>query len=150
MTQNNVHSPDTLQGKTLSILLADDHDLTREVLKDVIEQQSDWKIAGQAADGSEAVQLAGKISPDVLVIDVAMPGMTGIEAVRKIKENTPDIPVLMVSNYANKKIVEAALEAGASGYISKQHAFEDLVPAIKSIRSGKQYFCKKADKMMKS
>jgi DNA-binding NarL/FixJ family response regulator len=130
------------EKKTPSILLVDDHPLTCEALEAIIRQQTDWIIAGTASSGEEAVQQAQKLKPDVLVTDVSMPGMTGVEAVKKIKKEQPGLAVLMISNYTNKMIVDAALKAGASGYISKQHAYEELVPGIRAVYAGKRYFCK--------
>lgn len=148
MSDESPEDAPCLSEKEPSILLVEDHPRMRDVLVGIIHQQSDWKVQETAGNGREAVQMAEKIHPDVVVMDVSMPELNGIQAVQQIKQNHPSTKMLMVSNYAGKEIVLAALKQGASGYISKQHAFEELVPAIRTVLSGQPYFCKKISLMM--
>ena len=115
------------------ILLADDHKILREGIRSLIETQQEMKLIGEAESAQEAVQLAIKLKPDVVIMDISMPDLNGIDATRKIKAQTPDVKVLALSMHADKRFVSGMLKAGASGYLLKESAFEEMVRAIQTV-----------------
>ena len=122
------------------ILLADDHTLVRQGLKRIVEEHEDWSVVAEAATGREAVQHAVELRPDVVVLDIGMPQLNGIEATRQIVKRAPGVRVVIVSMYSDEAYVVQAVEAGASGYLLKDSADTDLVKAIVSAVQGKSFF----------
>lgn len=123
----------------IRILLVDDHEIVVAGFRSLIEQQSDMEVVGVAADGRVGLQLTRELSPDVVVMDVTMPNLGGIEATRQISRDFPDAKVLGLSISPNRRIVAQMLMAGASGYLVKTCALDELVWAIRSVASGKTY-----------
>ena len=126
-------------GKTIKILLADDHKIIRDGLHTLVENIPDMTIAGQAENGREAVRLALKLIPDVVVMDVSMADLNGIEATRQIHKKQPGIKVIALSMHSDRRFVRGMLEAGASGYLLKDCAFEELARAINTVVKEKTY-----------
>lgn len=124
---------------TIRIQLVENHAIMREGLRSLIHQQSDMEVVGEANDGLQAADLASELQPDVVVMDVAMPGANGIHATRQIKQTTPGIQILALSAYDNPEYVMGMIRAGVSGYLLKDCAFEELVVAIRTIVQGKSY-----------
>jgi DNA-binding NarL/FixJ family response regulator len=124
---------------TIRVLLADDHKIVRDGLRTLLEKQADIAVLGEAEDGREALQLAGKLSPDVVVMDIAMPELNGIEATRQILSEYPGIKIVALSMHSDKRFVSEMLKAGASAYLLKDCAFEELITAISTIMKGKIY-----------
>lgn len=124
----------------ITVLLADDHTLVRQGLRVLLEAQPDITIAGEASNGREAVQLAGTLHPDVVVMDIAMPLLNGMEATRQIIQQIPGTRVLILSSYNDDEYVHQLTEAGASGYLLKQAAVAELVSAIREAVKGKLFF----------
>lgn len=120
----------------LTILIADDHPLVREALHQSLEGEEDMKVVAEASDGEEAVKLASELKPNVVVMDIVMPRLNGIEATRKIKEIAPDTAILILTAYDDDEYVLGLLDAGAAGYLLKSARGRDLVGAIRAIRSG--------------
>lgn len=120
----------------IRVLVADDHALVREGTREILEREDDIEVVGEAAEGSEAVELADRLLPDVAVIDIAMPGLNGIEATRSIKAQHPEIGVLVLTVHDDDPYVYAMLEAGAAGYLLKDIHGEQLVDAVRSVRAG--------------
>ena len=123
----------------LKIILADDHNIVREGLRSLIDRESDMEVVGEANNGWLAVELTKKLNPDVVIMDVAMPDLNGIEATRKIVEEIPEVKILALSMYADKRFVAGTLKAGAAGYILKDCAFEEMAGAIRSVANGGTY-----------
>src|SRR3954467_13677352 len=113
----------------IKVLLVDDHTVLREGPRELLERQADIKVVGEAADGFEAVELTGRLQPDVVLMDVAMPAMNGVEATRKIKEMWPGVAVLVLSAFDEDEYVFALLEAGAAGYLLKDVPGRRLIEA---------------------
>ena len=125
---------------TISVLLVDDHPVVRQGLRALLETSHDIVITAEAGDGREAVEQAKKHKPAVVLMDLALPGMNGIEATRQIAAEVPGTRVLMLSTYSHDESVSRAVQAGASGYLLKQTATNDLVEAIRSVQRGARYF----------
>jgi len=120
----------------ISVLLVDDHSLVRRGFRRILEDEADIEVTGEAGDGGEAVQLAEKLRPQVVVMDCAMPKMNGLEATRKILENNPEILVLMLSMHPEETLVRQALAAGARGYVLKNAVDLELGAAIRRVVAG--------------
>ena len=116
--------------------MVDDHPLIRKALQDILSQENDITILGESGSGIEAVELAKKLIPDVIIMDVSMPGMDGIEATRRIKALLPDVNVIILTVYDDEQHVKAILEAGASGYLLKSVFGEEVVKAVRSVAAG--------------
>jgi len=123
----------------IRLLLADDHKMMREGLKSMIEKENGMTVVGEAEDGKTTVELAHKVGPHVVVMDVAMPGLNGIEATRKITKANPKTKVVALSGHVNQHFVREMFAAGASAYILKQTACDELVRAIRDVMAGKKY-----------
>ncbi|HEY6343416.1 MAG TPA: response regulator transcription factor [Bryobacteraceae bacterium] len=123
----------------IRILLADDHALVRQGFRMILEAQPDMEIVGQAGNGREAVELAGKLHPDVAVMDVAMPELNGIEATRRIGNISPRTRVLALSMHKDSVYVREILRAGARGYLLKDSGDADLVAAVRAVAKGDGY-----------
>jgi len=123
----------------IRILLADDHAILREGIRALLEDQADLQVVGEAADGRRTVELACQLLPDVVVIDIGMPLLNGIEATRQIKRVCPTVAVLVLTMHDNEEYVSQLLEAGAGGYVLKRAASAELVTAIRAVASGQSY-----------
>jgi DNA-binding NarL/FixJ family response regulator len=124
---------------TIRVLLADDHKIVRDGLRTLLEKHADIAVLGEAEDGREALQLARKLAPDVVVMDIAMPDLNGIEATRQILSENPGMKIVALSMHSDKRFVSEMLKAGASAYLLKDCAFEELIAAIRTIMKGKVY-----------
>jgi len=121
------------------LLLADDHAMMREGLKSLIGKESDLSVVAEADNGKETLELARKCGTHVVVMDVAMPDLNGIETTRKLLKTNPNIKVVALSGHANREFVREMLKAGASAYVLKSRAYEELVRAIREVMKGKKY-----------
>jgi len=122
------------------VLIADDHEVVAEGLKHVVAAQSDFTVVGSVQDGRTAVQRTHELEPDIVVMDIAMPGMNGIEATRAIHERNPRTRVIILSMHSNHEYLYRALQAGASAFIVKRSAARELVEAIHAVHAGGHYF----------
>lgn len=122
--------------RTVSVLLAEDHAVVREGTRRIVEADPGIEVVGEAADGSDAIALASRLQPDVVLLDLHMPNINGIEATRRIVAERPDARVLILSAYDEEDYVSAALDAGASGYLLKSAHGHDVVAAIHAIAQG--------------
>jgi len=123
----------------ISVLLVDDHALVRQGFRMILEAQSDMEIVGQASNGREAVELGEKLHPDVVVMDVAMPELNGIEATRRLAASTPRTRVLALSMHKDSMYVREILRAGARGYLLKDSGDADLIAAVRAVAKGEGY-----------
>jgi two-component system response regulator NreC len=121
------------------ILLADDHQIVREGLKSLLNSHEDMEVVGEARDGRSAVQMAKDLTPDVVIMDVGMPHLNGIEATRQITSREPEAKVVALSMHADRRFMGEMLKAGAKGYLLKDGAFEELATAIRSVVANKVY-----------
>lgn len=120
----------------IRLILADDHAVVREGTRQLLERYPDLKVVGEAADGEQAVKLARQLRPDLVVMDVRMPRLSGVEATRRIKAECPEVGVLVLTAYDDDEYVFALLEAGANGYLLKTAETEELVKAIRDVHAG--------------
>jgi len=123
----------------ISVLIADDHGIVRSGLSMLIDRQSDMRVCSEAEDGIEAVEHALAQKPDVAVLDVSMPRLTGLHAARQIRAQSPDVQVLMLSMHDDDAYFFESLEAGAAGYVSKRGADTDLIGAIRTVADGRTF-----------
>jgi DNA-binding NarL/FixJ family response regulator len=123
-------------GERIRVLIADDHALVRVGTREILEREDDIEVVGEAADGEEAIELADRLLPDVALIDIAMPGLNGIEVTRSMKTEHPQIGVLVLTVHDEDPYVYAMLEAGAAGYLLKDIHGSQLVDAVRSVRAG--------------
>ena len=128
---------------SVKILIVDDHGILREGLELLLDQQKDMRVVGQAGDGLEAIKLAKELKPDLILMDVVMPELNGVEATRQIVEANSGIKVLVLTAYLRHSFIADMLRAGACGYILKEHLKDELVKAIRTVMSGQMYFCPK-------
>lgn len=121
---------------TIKVLLAEDHVVVRQGTRQLLEREPDLEVVGEADDGEEAVQLASQLKPDVVIMDVAMPKLSGIEATKRIKKLLPAVIVLVLTGYDYDEYIFSLLEAGAAGYLLKDVSGDQLVDAIRAVYSG--------------
>lgn len=123
----------------IKVLIADDHQIVRQGLRTLLEREPDLKVVAQSEDGRTTVRLARELTPEVIIMDVAMPDLNGIEATRQIVTERPQVKVIALSMYADRRFVVNMLKAGASGYLLKDCAYEELVRAIRVVLAHKTY-----------
>ncbi|MHB8104623.1 MAG: response regulator transcription factor [Dehalococcoidales bacterium] len=118
------------------ILIADDHAMLREGMRTLLEQEKDFELVGEAIDGEEAVRIAKEVKPDIVIMDIVMPRMNGVEATKQIKQILPSTAILIYSAYSDIRYIVDLLETGACGYLLKNSPGKDVVKAIRAVRSG--------------
>jgi len=124
----------------LRILLGDDHGIVRRGMRALLETEADMSVVGEAADGLEVLRLCDELRPDVLVLDIAMPRLNGIDVAERAVKHNPALKVLFLSMYADESYVLRALSAGAKGYLLKDATEQDLVPALRTVSQGRPFF----------
>jgi two-component system response regulator NreC len=134
--------------KQIRILLADDHNVMRRGLRLLLESQPEFTVVAEAADGRQAVEQAEATSPDVVVLDIAMPNLSGIEAAQRIVSQRPNTAIVFLSMHADEEYVLRALKAGAKGYLLKDSVEGDLIEAITTVHQGKTFFSREIAKML--
>lgn len=124
---------------SIKILLADDHKIVSECLRPLLNKQPDMRVVGEAENGRMAVKLAQQLNPNIVIMDIAMPDLNGIEATRQIIARCPGVKIITLSMNSDKRYVTGVLNAGASGYLTKSCSFEELVSAIRVVAANKKY-----------
>jgi two-component system invasion response regulator UvrY len=125
----------------IKVLIADDHAIVRKGLREILRGEDDLSVAGEASDGLQAMERALGEPWDIVILDITMPGASGVEVLKKVKREQPTLPVIMLSMHANTGIVRGCLDLGASGYVVKEAAPEELVAAIRTAMTGQVYIC---------
>jgi two-component system response regulator NreC len=124
----------------ISIVIADDHSLIRQGIRSLLDDVQDIEVVGEADDGPTARALAERLKPDVLIIDINMPGLTGVQVTEALTAQNVPTRVMILSMYSDEQVVRQALHSGAKGYLLKRSVIEELVPAIRSVHAGNAYF----------
>jgi DNA-binding NarL/FixJ family response regulator len=132
----------------LRIVVADDHEVVRRGLCALLRNQPEWEVCGEAGDGREAVEKVLTLKPDVVILDIGMPNLNGLEATRQILKTNPRIKVLVLTLHDSDQVVQEVLNAGARGFLLKTDAARDLVAAVEALRRGKTYFTPKVAAMV--
>ena len=134
--------------KRLGILIADDHEVVREGLRRMLENQAGWRVVGEAVDGKEAVQKARQLRPDIVILDISMPGMDGLEATGEILKAVPSARVLILTVHDSEQAVRKLLRAGARGYVLKSDAGRQLVAAVEAVAEGNRFLAPKVEELV--
>ena len=133
---------------TIRLLVADDHEVIRRGVRSLLGTQPGWEVSGEAATGREAVEKAKQLKPDLVVLDITMPELDGLEATRQILEAVPKTKVLILTMHESEQVMSEVLKAGALGYVLKSDAADNLVPAVKALIHGKPFFTSSVSRMM--
>lgn len=126
--------------KKTRVLIADDHEVVRRGVRAMVEALPEWEICGEASNGRDAVSAAERLHPDIVVMDISMPGLNGIEATRQIHKANPRIEILVLSMHESEQLVRDLLDAGARGYVLKVGVGRDLIAALEALREHRPYF----------
>ncbi len=132
----------------LQILIADDHEVARRGIRAVLESHPGWEVCGEAKDGREAVELASSMKPDVILLDIGMPNLNGLEAARQILAVSPDVPILILTMHDSDNVIREVLRAGARGFLLKSDAGRDLLNAIEALQLQRTFFTPRVSQMV--
>ena len=135
--------------RELRILVADDHELVRRGIVSLLEAEPGWKVVGEVGDGQKLLEKAEELKPDIVILDIVMPRLNGLEAARRMRKILPQAKLLVLSMYDSEEMARALVEAGASGYVTKADAGRDVVAAVEALRSaGRTFFTPRIDEMV--
>jgi two-component system nitrate/nitrite response regulator NarL len=134
--------------KNTKILIVDDHEVVRDGLKNILETLENFVVSGEAANGEEAVKMYASLKPDLVIMDISMPGMNGIEATKVIKDKDPDAKILILTMHDNQEYLNQIIRSGAKGFILKNTDKEELLDAVKTVASGDNFFSKDISKLI--
>lgn len=132
----------------LRILIADDHEVARRGIRAVLESHPGWEVCGEAKDGRETVELAGRLNPDIILLDIGMPNLNGLEAARQILAISPDAAILILTMHDSDHVVREVLRAGARGFLLKSDAGRDLVAAVEALQRQRTFFTTRVSQMV--
>ncbi len=133
---------------SLRILIADDHDLMRRGIKGMLVSRSGWEVCGEASTGREAVKLAGEMKPDIAILDISMPDLNGVDAAKRIRKESPNTEILILSMHYSDQLIRDILEAGVRGYIVKSDSDRDLIIAVETLANHKPFLTPRATEVM--
>lgn len=133
---------------SFKILLVDDHEIMREGLAALLRKHSEYEIVGHAANGRIALEMADELAPDLVLMDIEMPDLNGIDATRRMIAKCPELRVMALSTHAQRLMIVNMLQAGAAGYMLKESAFSELTEGLKAMREGRTYLCSKVAKVV--
>jgi two-component system response regulator NreC len=133
---------------TMKILLVDDHEIMREGICALLRKHPEMEVIGQAADGRTAVDMVRQLQPDVVVMDIGMPNLNGIEAARQMTAENPHLKIMALSTHSDGSVVTKMIKAGATGYMLKESAFSELLDGLRTMAEGKTYLCSKISKVV--
>ena len=122
------------------ILIADDHEVVRQGVRKILAARPEWEICGEAVNGQEAIQLAGELRPDAIIMDITMPVMSGLEAARKLTSNRNSPPILIFTMHESRSLADSVKEVGARGFVFKSRAARDLIKALETLLTGGTFF----------
>ncbi len=128
-----------MTDQLIRVLLADDHQVLRDGLRALLETQADMRVVAEAGTGDEAIRLAGEARPDVIVMDLGMPGTSGLDAIQAIRQRNLPVRIVVLSMHGGREIITQALQAGADGYVPKSSAHDSLLQAIRVVRTGQRF-----------
>jgi DNA-binding NarL/FixJ family response regulator len=134
--------------ESLKLLVADDHEIVRNGVKSLLEAQPGWRVMAEASDGREAVAKVKRLKPDVVVLDIGMPSLNGLEAARQMMKNDPHVKIVILTMHESENLIREVLKVGARGYVSKADAMRDLVTAINAVWSGVTFFTPKVSEIV--
>lgn len=126
--------------KAVRIMIADDHEIVRRGMRPLLKMQSGWEICGEAANGRDAVSMAAELKPDVVILDVSMPGLSGLEVATQIKRDRPETELLIFTGHESEVLVHQLFAAGARAFVLKQDAAEQLIPAVEALSEHRPFF----------
>jgi DNA-binding NarL/FixJ family response regulator len=132
----------------LRILIADDHEVARQGIRSLLENHAGWEVCGEARDGREAVEFASQLKPDVLLLDIGMPNLNGLDAARQVLTMLPEARILILTIHDSEQVVREVLAAGAQGFLLKSDAGRELVAAVEALQNRKTFFTSKVAQMM--
>ena len=134
--------PPGVAGATLSLMLVDDHAILREGLRALLELEPDFRVLGEAASADEALEMAARLRPDVVLTDIGMPGRSGLALVRELRAVCPAVRVVLLTAHASEEYIRAGLDCSADGYVLKDSGHAELMTAIRTVATGQQFLCK--------
>lgn len=132
----------------LRILIADDHELARRGIRALLESHAGWEVCGEAKDGRQTVELAASLKPDLVLLDIGMPNLNGLEAARQILDGSPEVAILILTMHDSDNVVREVLRAGARGYLLKSDAGRDLVAAVEALQLQRTFFTTRVSQMV--
>jgi DNA-binding NarL/FixJ family response regulator len=134
------NTPHAAQGDILRILIADDQEAIRKRVRTILVSKSDFEVCAEAADGREAVEKARELKPDLIILDITMPILNGLEAARMIRQVSPDTPIVILSVHKSRQLVKEAQEIGVQGYVTKEEASQTLIKAADAVLNKLTFF----------
>lgn len=130
------------------VLLVDDHKIMREGISALLRKYSEFDVVGQAADGRQALEMVSQLKPDIVIMDVGMPNLNGVDATKQLLSINPDLKVMALSTHSDGAVVAKMVKAGAAGYMLKESAFEELIEGLTTLQDGKTFLCSKISKIV--
>jgi len=130
------------------VLLVDDHKIMREGISALLRRYSEFEVVGQAADGRQALEMASQLKPDIIIMDVGMPNLNGVDATKQLLSMNPDLKIMALSTHSDGAVVAKMIKAGAKGYILKESAFEELIEGLNTLQDDRTFLCNKISKVV--